>query len=66
MSGPDGDERERAERFTDEELAFLRFARFGELPPRVLLVETVETEQPSLPVEQRFDPGPQGRHWVWY
>ncbi|AIJ26045.1 hypothetical protein AMETH_5953 [Amycolatopsis methanolica 239] len=51
------------ERFTDEELAFLRFARFGELPPRVLpddLVEVVETEQPDLPVRQAFEIGPGG------
>ncbi|MFD4192445.1 MULTISPECIES: hypothetical protein [Amycolatopsis] len=51
------------ERFTDEELAFLRFARFGELPPRVLpddLVEVVETEQPDLPVRQPFEIGPGG------
>jgi hypothetical protein len=36
-----------AESFTDEEHAFLRHARFGELPPRVLpedMVETQETE----------------------
>ncbi|GLZ39531.1 hypothetical protein [Actinokineospora sp. NBRC 105648] len=35
------------ENFTDEELAFLRHARFGELPARVLpadLVELKETE----------------------
>jgi hypothetical protein len=34
-------------RFTDEESAFLRHVRFGELPPRVLpseWVELVETE----------------------
>ena len=30
-----------AERFTDEEMAFLRFARFGELPPRVLPTDLV-------------------------
>ncbi|GHF00706.1 hypothetical protein GCM10017786_36960 [Amycolatopsis deserti] len=52
-----------SERFTDEELDFLRFARFGELPPRVRpdeLVEVVETEQPDLPVRQPFDLGPGG------
>lgn len=35
------------EHFTDEELAFLRHARFGELPPRVKpedYVELVESE----------------------
>jgi hypothetical protein len=39
--------------FTDEEAAFLRHARFGELPPRVLpeeLVELHETDpRPVLP-----------------
>jgi hypothetical protein len=38
-----------AERFTDEDAAFLRHVRFGELPPRVRpedLVETTETEPP--------------------
>ncbi|MDQ0379147.1 hypothetical protein [Amycolatopsis thermophila] len=52
------------ERFTDEELDFLRFARFGELPPRVppeQLVEVVETEQPDLPPARPvFDLGPGG------
>jgi hypothetical protein len=53
---------EETETFTDEETAFLRHVRFGELPPRVepeQLVETVETEQPSLPVRHFFDLGPQ-------
>ncbi|WP_431878121.1 hypothetical protein [Amycolatopsis sacchari] len=51
-----------AEKFTEEELAFLRYARFGELPPRPRredLVETQETEQPWLPTRPRFDPGPE-------
>ncbi|MEV4534328.1 hypothetical protein AB0J82_10915 [Asanoa sp. NPDC049518] len=37
--------------FTDDEAAFLRHARFGELPPRVLpdeLVELQETEPRPL------------------
>lgn len=54
------------ERFTDDELAFLRFARFGELPARVApaeWVEVVETEQPSLPTRHRFDPGPESLYW---
>ncbi|SFP04667.1 hypothetical protein SAMN05421810_101798 [Amycolatopsis arida] len=59
-------EPERVERFTDEELAFLRFARFGELPPRVLpqeMAEVTETERPDLPGErQPFDLGPTGRY----
>jgi len=48
------------ERFTDEELAFLRHARFGELPERVLpedYVELTETEPlAEVPPEvQRFN-----------
>ncbi|GIF76774.1 hypothetical protein Asi02nite_62920 [Asanoa siamensis] len=39
--------------FTDEEAAFLRHVRFGELPPRVLpdeLVELHETDhRPGIP-----------------
>jgi hypothetical protein len=41
------EEREHTERFTDEELAFLRYARFSELPARVRpdeRVELVETD----------------------
>jgi hypothetical protein len=41
------DERRPREHFTDEEHAFLRFVRFGELPDRVPpknRVELVETE----------------------
>jgi hypothetical protein len=52
-----------AQRFTDEEMAFLRHVRFGELPARVApteLVETVETEQPPLPTRQVFDLGVSG------
>jgi hypothetical protein len=59
------DEQIRSEHFTDEELAFLRFARFGELPPRADpegLVETVETEQPPLPGRRVFDLGAEGPH----
>ncbi|MGW0435999.1 hypothetical protein ACWDV4_26070 [Micromonospora sp. NPDC003197] len=33
---------ERRERFTDEELAFLRYVRFGELPDRVHPEDRVE------------------------
>ena len=56
------DDHEPRERFTDEELAFLRHARFGELPARVLpseLVVLVETEQPEGLPRQAFDP----REW---
>jgi hypothetical protein len=53
------EEPEAAEQFTDEELAFLRFVRFGELPPRIHpsdLVELVESDPcPEVP-EQAFDP----------
>ncbi len=41
------DEQRDPEQFTDEENAFLRHVRFGELPPRVRAderVELVETE----------------------
>ncbi|MCP2256446.1 hypothetical protein LX15_000129 [Streptoalloteichus tenebrarius] len=54
---------EPVDRLTDEEAAFWRFVRFGELPPRVLpddMVGTVETEQPSLPADRPFDPGEYG------
>jgi len=50
------------EQFTDDELAFLRRARFGELPrpvPSADLVETVETEFPDLPEKPMFDPNTQ-------
>lgn len=54
MSEP-GERGERGERFTDEELAFLRYARFGELPARVRpedLVEVVDADRPAqLPPE---------------
>jgi len=43
----DAEQPTSAERFTDEEMAFLRFVRFGELPARVLpedRVELVETD----------------------
>jgi hypothetical protein len=48
-----------AERFTDEEAAFLRHARFGELPPRVRpedLVETTDLDPHSIPPEPGPDP----------
>ena len=47
------------ERFTDEEAAFLRHVRFGELPGRVPpaeRVETVETDSPTDVPQQFFDP----------
>lgn len=59
------------ERFTDDELAYLRFVRFGELPPRVApteWAETVETEQPSLPSRPQPDPGRDSLYWMgsWF
>jgi hypothetical protein len=57
-----------SERFTDEEAAFLRHARFGSLFPPVNpedLVELVETDSSSGVPWQPFDPrewGDTGRH----
>ncbi|MDG4825757.1 hypothetical protein O7635_28250 [Asanoa sp. WMMD1127] len=48
--------------FTDEEAAFLRHVRFGELPARVLpedLVELHETDQRPLRPENHLDDS----HW---
>jgi hypothetical protein len=42
------DDQEAPAEFTDDELAFLRHVRFGELPPRVVpeaMVELTETEE---------------------
>ena len=54
------EEREHAEPFTDEELAYLRHVRFGHLPARIQpedLVETEETdpthEEPAQPMVRR-------------
>ncbi|HZC26587.1 MAG TPA: hypothetical protein VE287_06155 [Actinopolymorphaceae bacterium] len=55
-------EQEPRERFTDEELAFLRFVRFGRLPERVHpdeFVTLVETDPPDELPGQAFDP----REW---
>jgi hypothetical protein len=49
-------------RFTDEDAAFLRHVRFGELPPRVRpseLVELTETEP------RRDLPEPVGDQYAW-
>jgi hypothetical protein len=46
-------------RFTDEEFAFLRHARFGELPPRIKpedMVELVETDRRRDVPETLGDP----------
>jgi hypothetical protein len=52
-----------AERFSDEELAFLRHARFGELPARVRpgeLVELTETD----PRRDRPEPSGNADEWT--
>jgi hypothetical protein len=41
-----------AERFTDDELAFLRHARFGELPERVRPEDYVELAETDPPAEE--------------
>lgn len=49
--------------FSDDELSFLRYARFGELPPRIHeddRVELVETEHPQL---TRPDPAGPDDQW---
>ncbi|MGI5237515.1 hypothetical protein [Dactylosporangium sp. CA-139066] len=50
------------EPFTDTELAFLRHARFGELPERVRpedRVELAETDPPRAPDDLGIDPDQQ-------
>jgi hypothetical protein len=47
------------ELFTDEEAAFLRYAQFGELPPRVMpsdRVELIEAEPRQDVPERALDP----------
>jgi hypothetical protein len=54
-----------SERFSDEEAAFLRHVRFGELPPRVRpsdFVELTETEPRRDLPEPAVDP----RYWRAY
>jgi len=56
------EDHEPTEQFTDEEAAFLRHVRFGELPPRVLpseIVQLVETES------RRDIPEPAGDLYDW-
>jgi hypothetical protein len=56
------EDRAPVEQFSDEELAFLRHVRFGELPPRVRpddRVELVETET------RRDRPTPAGTEDEW-
>jgi hypothetical protein len=61
----DHDPQEPRQAFTEEEAAFLRFVRFGELPPRILptdLAETVETEPPWSTIDLPRHPGPETGH----
>jgi hypothetical protein len=58
-----GDDQGVPIRFTDEEAAFLRHVRFGELPDRVLpaeWVELTETEPRRDIPEPAGDPAPWG------
>lgn len=55
---------EPAESFTDEEYAFLRHVRFGELPPAVRPEERVElTETETEPRRDRPDPAGGQHEW---
>ncbi|MFE9695156.1 hypothetical protein [Micromonospora sp. NPDC005806] len=55
---------ESSESFTDEEYAFLRHVRFGELPPAVRPEERVAlTESETEPRRDR--PGPAGGQHEW-
>jgi hypothetical protein len=57
MEAPD-QEVAMAEKFTDDELAFLRHVRFGELPARVRpedMVEETDTGGPVFEPDARLD-----------
>lgn len=58
------EEAERVE-FTDEEAAFLRHARFGELPPRVLPAERVELVETDAKRDIP-EPSPMDVHFYGY
>jgi hypothetical protein len=52
------------EQFTDEEDAFLRHIRFGELPERVLPEDQVQlTETEDRPDRPEPDPWPVNPYW---
>jgi len=51
-----------AEAFSDEEHAFLRHLRFGELPPRILPEDMVETQETE---EHRFRPDEHDPNASW-
>ncbi|GAB2954182.1 hypothetical protein GCM10027280_48200 [Micromonospora polyrhachis] len=57
------EDREPRERFTDEELAFLRYARFGELPDRVCPEDRVELTE-TEPRRDRPDPAGNPDQWA--
>jgi hypothetical protein len=64
QGGPMTEDRDAPIRFTDEEAAFLRHVRFGELPARARpeeLVELVETD----PARPDPDPAVPPHGWEW-
>ncbi|MGN9910102.1 hypothetical protein ACTMTJ_21365 [Phytohabitans sp. LJ34] len=50
------EDHDRAEPFTDDELAFLRHVRFGSLPARVRPEDLVETEEADRSREEPQEP----------
>jgi hypothetical protein len=50
-----GEHAEPRERFTDEEVAFLRHVRFGALPPRILPEDRVELREADAPTPDPAD-----------
>jgi hypothetical protein len=52
-----------AEQFTDDEMAFLRHVRFGQLPPRVRPEETVEETDTGGPVYEPDNRVVESIHW---
>ena len=68
MRGPEGWAHnalmsEPAESFTDEEYAFLRHVRFGELPVRVRPEERIESAETEFPPDR---PDPVGGESEWH
>ncbi|GAB1643776.1 hypothetical protein [Krasilnikovia sp. MM14-A1259] len=53
------DHRAPDEEFSDQEMAFLRHAQFGELPPRVRPDQQVELTETDAP------PAAPEPHWIW-
>ncbi|MBO4143484.1 hypothetical protein J5U46_25365 [Micromonospora tulbaghiae] len=54
---------EPAESFTDQEYAFLRHVRFGELPARVRPEERIEAAETEFPPDR---PDPVGGESEWH